>query len=60
MKTYVHLWSYLAEAFLISEKVVEKIKEYISCSIIFFSKNHAIYETMRKNMVPPERPQVTI
>jgi len=26
----------------------------------FFSENHAIYEIMWKNMVEPDRPQMTI
>jgi hypothetical protein len=42
MKTFSHLWQYLAEFFLEWEMfetdVVEKIKTRISCSVTFFSK----------------------
>jgi hypothetical protein len=40
------------------EKVVEKIKTNISCSITF-SENCTVYEIMSKNTVEPERPQIT-
>jgi hypothetical protein len=40
-------------------KVVGKIKTNILCSISF-SENGAIYEIMWKNLVEPERPQITI
>jgi hypothetical protein len=43
----------------ILENVVEKIKTHISCSVTFF-ENLAIYEIMWKNMMEPERPQVTV
>jgi hypothetical protein len=63
MKTYVHLWQYLAEFVLEWEmfqtNVVEKIKTHILYSITF-SENHAVYEIMWKNMVQPDRPQMTI
>ena len=39
-------------------KVVEKIKTHISCSIIFFD-NRAVCEIMWKNIVEPDRPQMT-
>jgi len=41
-------------------KVVEKIKTHISRSVIFFSENPAIYETMWKNSAELGRPQMTI
>ena len=41
-------------------EVVEKIKTRILCSITFFSENRAVYEIMSKNVVEPERPQMTI
>jgi hypothetical protein len=41
-------------------KFLEKIKAHILCSIIFFSKNRAVYEIKWKNMVEPDRPQMTI
>jgi len=47
MKTYIHLWKYLAELFLEWEvfqtKVVEKIITHISWPQIFF-ENYAICE----------------
>ena len=42
MKSYVHLWYYLAEFVLewkmLQEKVVEKMKTHILCSLYFFPK----------------------
>jgi hypothetical protein len=43
----------------VSDKVVEKIKTHSLCSITFFA-NRAVYEIMWKNMVEPDRPQITI
>jgi len=43
-----------------SNEVVEKIKTHILYSIIIFAENLAVYETMWKNMVKPDRPQMTI
>ena len=40
-------------------KVVEKIKTHILCSITFF-ENRAIYETISKNAVEPDRLQMTM
>jgi hypothetical protein len=41
--------------------VVDKIKTHIFCSIIFFFfENCAVYEIMWKNIVEPDRPQMTI
>jgi len=40
-------------------KVVEKIKTHILCSITF-SLHRAVYEVMRKNIVEPDRPQMTV
>jgi hypothetical protein len=39
---------------------VLKIMTHILCSIIFFLGNRAVYEILLKNMVQPDRPQVTI
>jgi hypothetical protein len=39
---------------------VEKIKTHISRSVIFFFLNSAICEIMWKNVVEPDRPQMTI
>jgi hypothetical protein len=63
MKTYVLLRSDIAQCFLETEmfqnKVVEKIKMHILCSITFSEKG-AVYEIMWKNMLQPDRPHVTI
>jgi hypothetical protein len=39
-------------------KVVEEIKTHILCSIFFL--NRTVYETMWKNIVEADRPQMTI
>jgi hypothetical protein len=42
-------------------KVAEKIKTHILCSInFFFLENLAVYEILWKNVVEPDRPQMTI
>jgi len=41
-------------------KAVEKIATHISCSIIFFFENRAVYEVMWENIVEPDMPQMTI
>ena len=42
-------------------KVVEKIKTHILCSIFYFThKNRTVYEIICKNIVEPDRPQMTI
>jgi hypothetical protein len=41
-------------------KSVEKIKTRILCSITFFFENSAVYEIIRKNIVEPGRPKMTI
>jgi len=43
----------------ITDKIVEKITTHVLFSINFFQKNRAVYEIMRKNMVPTDRPQRT-
>ena len=45
----------------VSDKLVEKIKSHILCSItFFFLENLAVYEIMPKNTVETDRPQTTI
>jgi len=44
----------------ISDKFVENIKTHILCSISPPLESHAIYEMMWKNIVEPERSQITI
>jgi hypothetical protein len=50
MKTFVHLWQYLAEFFLewemLQTKVVQKNKTHILCPINVFYENRAVYELM--------------
>jgi hypothetical protein len=41
-------------------KVVEKLTTHILCSVIFFSENPAVYETMWKNVVQEGRLQMTM
>ena len=41
-------------------KFVEKIKTRMLCSITFFFGNRSVYEIMWKNIVVPDRPQITI
>jgi hypothetical protein len=54
MKTFRHLWKYLAEFFLEWEtfqiKVVEKSKHtsYFQSFFFFFLENRAVYEIMSK------------
>jgi hypothetical protein len=63
MKTYVRLWKHLVQFFLEWEvfqiKCVEKIKAH-NLGSVTFSENRAVYEKMWKNMVQPDRPQMTI
>jgi hypothetical protein len=64
MKTNLHFLSYLAHLVLKREVFlgggeVEKIKTHILFSVIFF-ENCAIYEIKRKNIVEPDRPQMTV
>jgi hypothetical protein len=51
MKTYIHLWQYLAVSFLQWElfqtKVVEKIKTHILCSIIFSWKSCRLWDNVK-------------
>jgi hypothetical protein len=41
-------------------EVLEKIKTHILFSVIFSPENRVVYELMWKNMVQPDRPQVTV
>jgi len=45
----------------VADKVVEKIKEFL-CSkpFLFPLDNRAVYDSMWKNIVEPDRPQMTI
>ena len=61
MKTYVHLWQYLARFFLGREMfqadVVEKIKTHTLCLITIF-RSRTLYEIMWTNIVEQGRPQI--
>jgi hypothetical protein len=52
MKTFLHLWQYLAELFLEWEifqiKVVEKIKTHILCTVTFFRKLRLLWDNVQK------------
>jgi len=57
MKTYAHLWSYVAQFFLGWEmfwsNFVEKIKTFFMSSnfpFFFLKKESAVYEVMRKKL----------
>jgi hypothetical protein len=43
----------------VSEKVAEKIKTNFMCRSFFPPENRALYEIMWKNMVEPDRPQIS-
>ena len=64
MKTFRHLWQYLAEFFSEWEKfqikVVENIKIHVLCSVTFFSENCVVYDIISKNVAEPERPQMSM
>ena len=53
MKTFSHLWQYLAKFLLQLEmfqtQVVEKIKTQVVRSVTFFSETLAVYELMRRS-----------
>jgi hypothetical protein len=44
----------------VSDKVAEKIKTHILCSINFLPKIGTVYEVMWKNIEDPDRPQMII
>ena len=44
----------------VSDKIEQKIKTQVSCSIRFLLDDRAIYEIMLKNVVHRGRPQVAI
>jgi hypothetical protein len=64
MKTNSHSLSYPAHLFLewqiFQTKIVEKIKTHILCSITFFRKSHRLWDNVKKNIVQPGRPQMTV
>jgi hypothetical protein len=45
----------------VSGKIIEKIKTTLLCSKAFFPpENRAVYEIMWKNLVQPDRSQMTV
>jgi len=44
----------------VSEKVGEKIKTHILCSVSSFSENDAVREIMWQNMLQPDRSQTEV
>ena len=58
MKTY--LAEFFLEWELIQIRVTEKIKTQHLRSITFFFENHAVCETMWKNVIQPDRPQMAV
>jgi hypothetical protein len=57
MKTFSHLWQYLAKFFLEWEmfykKVLEKIKTHILCSVTFFRNSPRLWDNF-ENLTEPE------
>jgi hypothetical protein len=62
MKTFSHLWRYLAKFFseweMTCTRVVQKIRTHILCSI-HLSENRTLYETMSKTVVETQGLQMT-
>ena len=60
----VHIYDYISVSYSqnenVSKKVKERIKTHILCSINFFPENCAVYKTMLKNTVKPDRPHTTV
>jgi hypothetical protein len=50
----------LKEIEMFLTKVTQKIKRNILCSVTFPPENLTVYEIMWKNVIEPDRPQVTI
>jgi hypothetical protein len=63
MKTGIRFWSYLAHFFseweIFQAEVVDNLKTHILCSISFFSKIVPFMRWRGKNIVQPDRPQMT-
>ena len=61
MKTDIHLWQYLARFFLecFRQKLYRK-SNHTFCVKTFLYENLAVYEIMWKNIVWPDRPQISI
>jgi hypothetical protein len=44
----------------VSDKNLDKMKRHILYSVVFSPENHGVYEITWKNMVEPDRPQMTV
>jgi hypothetical protein len=63
MKTHVHLTNLndVSELEIFQTDVIrENQNTYLMFSISFFLENRVFYEKMKKNMIQPDRPQMTI
>jgi len=64
MRTCEDFWSYLTQFFwkweMFQTKLVDRMKTHILCSVTFSPQTCAVYEIMLKNIVEPDRPQMTI
>jgi hypothetical protein len=63
MKTYVHLWQYLAVSFVkleVFQNCRENQNTHYMFSNLFFPESGAVCEIMWKKTVEPERSQMTI
>ena len=43
----------------VAHEFVKKIKSRVLCSVLIFPKNGALYEIKEKNILEPDRPQMT-
>jgi len=64
MKTDVHLRSYFAESSseweMFQTELVEKIKTRILFSVTYSRKSCRLWDNVEKNIVGPDRPEMTI
>jgi len=64
VKTNIQFLLYLAQFFsereMFQTEVAEKTKTHILCSKTFFSENRVVYGKTWKNIVQPDRRQMTI
>jgi hypothetical protein len=63
MTSNIRFWSYLAQFLdreMFQTKVIQKVTKHVLHSATIFNENRAVYEIMWKNIVQPDRPQMTI
>jgi hypothetical protein len=60
VKTYVHLWWYVAEFFLEWEMFQTQVVEKKNTHFMFNNILPKIVQMMWKNMVEPDRPKMTV